>query len=109
MTMKYPYLFVTFWLLTSTAFAHQSDQLELLDIFNLEYVSDPQISPDGNQVIYSRNFKDVMTDKNHSNLWLIDFNGNKEANFKNGIATVYDINESKFCINLKGAKVKCPK
>lgn len=32
-----------------------------------------------------------------------------EANFKNGIATVYDINESKFCINLKGAKVKCPK
>lgn len=55
--------------------AQSSQQLELLDVFNLEYVSDPQISPDGSQVIYTRNFKDVMTDKNHSNLWLIDFDG----------------------------------
>lgn len=56
-------------------FAQQSNQLELLDVFNLEYVSDPQISPDGKHVIYTRNFKDVMTDKNYSNLWIIDFDG----------------------------------
>lgn len=56
-------------------FAQQPNQLELLDVFNLEYVSDPQISPDGKHVIYTRNFKDVMTDKNYSNLWIIDFDG----------------------------------
>ena len=55
--------------------AQVSDQLEMLDIFNLEYVSDPQISPDGTRVIYVRNFKDVMTDKNLSNLWIASFDG----------------------------------
>lgn len=55
--------------------AQVSDQLEMLDIFNLEYISDPQISPDGTQVIYVRNFKDVMTDKNLSNLWIASFDG----------------------------------
>ncbi|WP_154223580.1 S9 family peptidase [Marinicella rhabdoformis] len=59
----------------STTYASESNKLELLDVFNLEYVSDPQISPDGQKIIYVRNFKDVMTDKNHSNLWIVDFDG----------------------------------
>jgi acylaminoacyl-peptidase len=30
----------------------------------MEFVSDPQISPDNfNKIIYVRNFKDIMTDK----------------------------------------------
>lgn len=49
--------------------------LELVDIFNMEFVSDPQISPDGGQVLYVRNFKDVMTDKNLSNIWIINSDG----------------------------------
>ena len=59
----------------STTQAKETNKLELLDVFNLEYVSDPQISPDGEKIVYVRNFKDVMTDKNHSNLWIINFNG----------------------------------
>ncbi|VAW48449.1 Acylamino-acid-releasing enzyme, partial [hydrothermal vent metagenome] len=69
---------IQFILLVGMTFLSQAQttsHLELLDVFNLEYVSDPQISPDGNQVIYTRNFKDVMTDKNHSNLWLVGFDG----------------------------------
>ncbi|GAA5141484.1 S9 family peptidase [Thalassotalea piscium] len=42
------------------------------DIFSLEYASDPQISPDGTQVVYIRNSNDIMTDGKNSNLWLID-------------------------------------
>ncbi len=53
----------------------QSDKLTLLDIYDLEYVSDPQISPDGTRILYVRNLKDVMTDKNHSNIWMINFDG----------------------------------
>ena len=45
------------------------------DYFNFEYVSDPQISPDGKKIIYVRNFADVMTDKFYSNLWIIGFDG----------------------------------
>ncbi len=55
--------------------AELSNKLELIDIFNLEYVSDPQISPDGKTIVYVRNYKDVMTDKNLSNIWIINFGG----------------------------------
>ena len=44
--------------------------LTLRDGFELESVSDPQISPDGTQVIYVRGFADIMTDRFYSNLWI---------------------------------------
>lgn len=49
--------------------------LQPMDVFDLEYISDPQISPDGRQVVYVRNFKDVMTDGNRSNLWIVNYDG----------------------------------
>ena len=42
------------------------------DIFSLEYASDPQISPDGDFVVYVRNSNDIMTDNKNRNLWLIN-------------------------------------
>ena len=56
-------------------FGQVQSNLELLDICNMEYVSDPQISPDGSKIIYVRNFKAVMTDRNLSNLLIINFDG----------------------------------
>ncbi len=74
--MKPIILLTLIWLFSLPAFGQATDNhLETMDVFNLEYVSDPQISPDGKQIIYTRNFKDVMTDKNLSNLWLVDFDG----------------------------------
>ncbi len=64
--------------------AQVSDVFEPLDIFNLEYVTDPEISPDGSKVIYSRNFKDVMTDRNLSNLWMTNFDGNQHRPLTTG-------------------------
>ena len=58
--------------------------LELIDIFSLEHVSDPQISPDGTRIIYVRNFKDVMTDRNLSNLWMINFDGSNNRPLTTG-------------------------
>ena len=48
------------------------------DIFSLEYASDPQISPDGNQVVYVRNSNDIMTDGKNTNLWLIDIKSQQQ-------------------------------
>ncbi len=62
-------------LFSAAGFAQVKTNLELIDIFSMEYVSDPQISPDGSKIIYVRNFKDIMTDKNLSNLWIINFDG----------------------------------
>ncbi len=47
------------------------------DVFQLEFASDPQISPDGTQVAYLRNSIDIMTDKVRSQLWLVDANGSE--------------------------------
>lgn len=73
---------ITFFLLTfiwSALLRGQQEDLsstfEALDIFDLEYVSDPQISPNGETIIYVRNFKDIMTDANLSNLWRINADG----------------------------------
>lgn len=66
------------------ALGQTKSNLELIDIFNMEYVSDPQISPDGNKIIYVRNFKDVMTDKNLSNLWMVNFDGSNNRPLTTG-------------------------
>jgi len=46
-----------------------------LDIFDLEYISDPQISPDGEWIVYRRMGFDIMKDKSKGNLWMIRSNG----------------------------------
>jgi dipeptidyl aminopeptidase/acylaminoacyl peptidase len=65
-------------------FGQTKSNLELIDIFNMEYVSDPQISPDGNKIVYVRNFKDVMTDRNLSNLWMVNFDGSNNRPITTG-------------------------
>jgi acylaminoacyl-peptidase len=52
-----------------------ADRLRPIDVFQLEYASDPQISPDGTKVVYVRNFMDVMKDRKRSNLWIINTDG----------------------------------
>jgi len=49
--------------------------LEPMDVFDIEYISDPQISPDGEHVAFVRNGKDIMTDGGKAEIWLTDFDG----------------------------------
>ena len=39
-----------------------TEHFEAMDVFDLEYVSDPQVAPDGKTVIYVRRSFDVMND-----------------------------------------------
>ncbi len=43
-----------------------------MDVFELEWASDPQISPEGDHVVYRRNGMDIMKDRRAGSLWLID-------------------------------------
>ena len=52
--------------------AEEPSHLTAADVFELEYASDPQLSPDGHRVVYVRNFMDVMTDRRRSNLWIVN-------------------------------------
>lgn len=77
--MRLPNLLISFCLLLSAVFVQaqevKTSVLEPMDVFDLEFISDPQISPDGQWIVYVRNFKDVMTDGNRSNLWLASYDG----------------------------------
>jgi acylaminoacyl-peptidase len=62
----------------------QSDFFTLENVFDLEYTSDPQISPDGSQIVYQRNFMDIMEDQRRSNLWIINTDGSRHRPLTSG-------------------------
>ena len=77
-------LFIFLILFSFNSFSQSSKKLEPIDIFSMEYVSEPSISPDGKKVLYVRNFKDIMTDKNYSNIWMINFDGSDNTPITTG-------------------------
>lgn len=46
-----------------------------MDVFGIEYASDPQVSPDGSQVAYVRTSMDIMTDRARRSIWIVDIDG----------------------------------
>ena len=67
---------------TSTAVWAQDDEtadarLEIADYLDLERVSDPQISPDGSTIIYTRRWVNRMVDKWESSLWIMNADGSR--------------------------------
>ncbi len=58
--------------------------LKALDVFQLEYASDPQISPDGAQIVYLRNSMSVMKDRKRSSLWIVDADGSDHRKLGSG-------------------------
>ncbi len=65
-------LFCLFFLSNATA---QNPHFSYLDVFDLQYVSDPQISPDGAHIVYRRMGFDVMKDAAVGNLWMVRTDG----------------------------------
>jgi acylaminoacyl-peptidase len=53
----------------------QNDRFTAEDVFQLERAVDPQISPDGSQIVYERSGLDVMTDRSRSSLWIVNTDG----------------------------------
>jgi len=53
----------------------QTEPLKPIDLFDLEYVNNPRISPDGKRVIYERIYFDIKYDREYSNLWIINTDG----------------------------------
>ena len=54
----------------------QNAKLQLIDLFQMEFAADPQISQDGRTIVYVRTRNDIMKDRRRTSLWMIDANGN---------------------------------
>lgn len=55
----------------------ESKRVNYDDIFNLEYAASPQVSPNGEYVIYERRSMDIMKDGTRINLWQVNIDGSE--------------------------------
>ena len=53
---------------------------------DIERVSDPRISPDGSQVVYTRAYVDKMKDRYESAIWIMGSDGSKNRFLVDGSA-----------------------
>ncbi len=54
---------------------HPPARFEPAEVFQLQWANGIQISPDGSRVVYERTYMDIMTDRQRSDLWMINFDG----------------------------------
>ncbi|MGK0422323.1 MAG: Tol biopolymer transport system component, partial [Polaribacter sp.] len=88
--MKYLLIFILFIIsFQNVAAQEQKTPFQLLDVFSLEWASDPQISPDASQIIYRRSGFDIMKDTSRGNLWILNTDGSSNRKL-----TSREVNES---------------
>lgn len=75
-------------LVVASALAIGADQkpkyLDKETFFQMETVSNPDISPDGSLIVFSRGWTDIMKDQSQANLWLVDSNGQRPRELTQG-------------------------
>ena len=68
------YFLTLFLVFAMTIAAQTEDKLAVfdpMDVFELEWATDPRVSPDGDTIVYVRKSNDIMKDRERSNLWQI--------------------------------------
>jgi dipeptidyl aminopeptidase/acylaminoacyl peptidase len=70
--------------LAVTASAGEGRALEVADYLDLERVADPQISPDGRKVLYTRRWVNVMEDRWQADTWIVDSDGSRNRFLTHG-------------------------
>lgn len=79
-------LLMIFCFLCTTGILVSQEKMTLEDIFELEYISDPQISPDGQSILYVRNSMDIYSDGMMSQIWMTNIDGSNNRPITEGNA-----------------------
>ena len=66
-----------------------SSKLTLDSYFDLEDVQDPQLSPDGKQIIYTRRWVDKLNDRWESSLWIMNADGSRSRQLVDGSNAIW--------------------
>ena len=83
------FFYLLFLMLTQNVCSQNLPAFSSMDVFELEWVSDPQISPGGDQIVYVRRSMDKMKDKRVSSLWIVNSDGSEHQKL-----TSREVNES---------------
>ncbi|MDC0054921.1 S9 family peptidase [Pseudomonadota bacterium] len=83
---------LTFTLIAMIAPLAQAEKslasFDAMDVFNLEWASDPRVSPDGKTIAYIRKSNDIMKDRERSNLWQISVDGTDHRPLYSGLKNI---------------------
>tara|TARA_Y100000816_G_scaffold289062_1_gene274800 strand:- start:331 stop:2433 length:2103 start_codon:yes stop_codon:yes gene_type:complete len=75
--------------LTPQIIAEENKAFDSMDVFELEWASDPQVSSDGETIVYVRRSNDIMKDRVRSNLWRINTSGKNHRPLHSGFKNSY--------------------
>ncbi|MCB0632496.1 MAG: S9 family peptidase, partial [Lewinella sp.] len=70
-------------------YSQQKPVFSGMDVFELEWVDQPMVSPNGEWIVYQRRGMDIMKDRRQGQLWLIKSDGSEHEKLSN-----LDVNES---------------
>lgn len=74
----------TFALAPAPLAAQRDSTVTVASQFDFEFVSDPQVSPDGRQIIFTRRWANTRTDQWDTALWIMDADGSRQRFLTNG-------------------------
>ena len=78
-------MFVTFLSINAT---ENFPKFKPMDVFDLEWASDPRVSPDGKTLVYLRKSNDIMKDRERSNLWQVSVDGTNHRPLYSGLNNI---------------------
>ena len=64
--------------------AQEKRNITPFDVYRFQQISDPQLSPDGNWVLYVLTSVDSAKDKYNQDLWMTGWDGKEEVQLTNG-------------------------
>ena len=72
-------------IIITLSFLLSQERFSNLDVFNLQYARDPQISPTSSKIIYVRTKMDIMKDGKTSSIWIVDIDGKNHQKLTSNI------------------------
>ena len=63
------------WCATAETEEQQHSLFDAMDVFELEWASDPRVSPDGQSIVYVRRSFEIMSDTGRADLWEVSVDG----------------------------------
>jgi len=79
-----------------------ANRLTMENYLDLESVSNPQLSPNGTQIIYTRQWVDKVNDKRESSLWIMNVDGSRNRFLVEGSNAVWSPNGDRIAYTAQG-------